>query len=82
MTTTTAAQAGRIQPRLKQKYRAEITKALTEQFGYSNPHQVPGLVKIVVNTGVGEAARDSKVIDGAVKDLTAITGQKPSTDCP
>ncbi|GAA1687559.1 50S ribosomal protein L5 [Microcella alkalica] len=77
MTTTTAAQAGRIQPRLKQKYRAEITKALTEQFGYSNPHQVPGLVKIVVNTGVGEAARDSKVIDGAVKDLTAITGQKP-----
>lgn len=77
MTTTTAAQAGRIQPRLKQKYRAEITKALTEQFSYSNPHQVPGLVKIVVNTGVGEAARDSKVIDGAIKDLTAITGQKP-----
>jgi large subunit ribosomal protein L5 len=77
MTTTTAAQAGRIQPRLKQKYRAEITKALTEQFSYANPHQVPGLVKIVVNTGVGEAARDSKVIDGAVKDLTAITGQKP-----
>ena len=77
MTTTTAAQAGRIQPRLKQKYRAEITKALTEQFGYANPMQVPGLVKIVVNTGVGEAARDSKVIDGAVKDLTAITGQKP-----
>lgn len=77
MTTTTAAQTGRIQPRLKQKYRAEITKTLTEQFGYSNPHQVPGLVKIVVNTGVGEAARDSKVIDGAIKDLTAITGQKP-----
>lgn len=77
MTTTTAAQAGRIQPRLKQKYRAEITKVLTEQFSYANPHQVPGLVKIVVNTGVGEAARDSKVIDGAVKDLTAITGQKP-----
>jgi large subunit ribosomal protein L5 len=77
MTTTTAAPAGRIQPRLKQKYRAEITSALTEQFSYSNPHQVPGLVKIVVNTGVGEAARDSKVIDGAIKDLTAITGQKP-----
>ncbi len=77
MTTTTAAPTGRIQPRLKQKYRAEITAALTEQFGYSNPHQVPGLVKIVVNTGVGEAARDSKVIDGAIKDLTAITGQKP-----
>jgi large subunit ribosomal protein L5 len=71
MSTTTTV------PRLKQKYRAEITKALTEQFGYTNPHQVPALVKIVVNTGVGEAARDSKVIDGAIKDLTAITGQKP-----
>ena len=72
-----AALANKVQPRLKQKYRAEITKALTEQFGYTNPHQVPALVKIVVNTGVGEAARDSKVIDGAIKDLTAITGQKP-----
>ena len=77
MSTTAPAQAGTIQPRLEQKYRAEITKALTEEFGYTNPHQVPGLVKIVVNTGVGEAARDSKVIDGAIKDLTAITGQKP-----
>lgn len=77
MSTTAPAQAGTIQPRLKQKYRAEITKALTEEFGYTNPHQVPGLVKIVVNTGVGEAARDSKVIDGAIKDLIAITGQKP-----
>ncbi len=82
MSTETAAPAGaalanKVQPRLKQKYRAEITKTLTEQFGYTNPHQVPALVKIVVNTGVGEAARDSKVIDGAIKDLTAITGQKP-----
>jgi len=82
MTNDTATASGvakteKVQPRLKQKYRAEITAALTEQFGYTNPHQVPGLVKIVVNTGVGEAARDSKVIDGAIKDLTAITGQKP-----
>lgn len=82
MSTETAAPAGAavahtVQPRLKQKYRSEIHAALTEQFGYTNPHQVPGLVKIVVNTGVGEAARDSKVIDGAIKDLTAITGQKP-----
>jgi len=77
MANATAAQTGRNQPRLKQKYRDEITKTLTEQFGYSNPMQVPGLVKIVVNTGVGEAARDSKVIDGAIKDLTLITGQKP-----
>jgi large subunit ribosomal protein L5 len=76
-TATTAAGAGKIQPRLKQKYRTEISKKLTEEFGFTNPHQVPGLVKIVVNTGVGEAARDSKVIDGAVKDLTLITGQKP-----
>lgn len=77
MASTTAAPAGKIQPRLKQKYRDEITKTLTEEFGYTNPMQVPGLVKIVVNTGVGEAARDSKVIDGAIKDLVLITGQKP-----
>lgn len=77
MAKATAAEAGTNQPRLKQKYREEITKSLTEQFGYSNPMQVPGLVKIVVNTGVGEAARDSKVIEGAIKDLTLITGQKP-----
>ncbi|MBF0672632.1 MULTISPECIES: 50S ribosomal protein L5 [unclassified Salinibacterium] len=74
---TDTAVAGKIQPRLKLKYRSEITKQLTEQFGFTNPHQVPGLVKIVVNTGVGEAARDGKIIDGAVKDLIAITGQKP-----
>ena len=77
MSTTTAAVAGKTQPRLKQKYRSEIVKNLTEQFSYANPHQVPSLVKIVVNTGVGEAARDSKVIEGAVADLTLITGQKP-----
>ncbi|GAB2979708.1 50S ribosomal protein L5 [Frigoribacterium salinisoli] len=77
MTDTTAVQAGTVQPRLKAKYRAEILPQLKEQFEFSNVHQVPGLVKIVVNTGVGEAARDSKIIDGAVKDLTAITGQKP-----
>lgn len=77
MATKTAAKTGTNQPRLKQKYRSEITKNLTEQFSFTNPHQVPGLVKIVVNTGVGEAARDSKVMDGAIKDLTLITGQKP-----
>ena len=75
--TDTATQAGKIQPRLKTKYRNEIAKTLTEEHGYTNVHQVPGLVKIVVNMGVGEAARDSKLIDGAVKDLAAITGQKP-----
>ncbi|WP_166984489.1 50S ribosomal protein L5 [Paramicrobacterium fandaimingii] len=75
--TATAAPAGKIQPRLKQKYKTEIVPQLKEQFGFSNVHQVPGLVKIVVNTGVGDAARDSKVIDGAITDLTKITGQKP-----
>ncbi len=64
-------------PRLKQKYREEIRPALNDEFSYDNVMQIPGLVKIVVNMGVGEAARDSKVIDGAIRDLTAITGQKP-----
>ena len=77
MTDTTAATTEKVQPRLKQKYKNEIKTALTEQFGYGNVNQVPGLVKVVVNTGVGEAARDSKIMDGAIKDLTAITGQKP-----
>jgi len=75
--TDTTTQAGTTQPRLKAKYRAEILPQLKSDFGFTNVHQVPGLVKIVVNTGVGEAARDSKIIDGAIKYLTAITGQKP-----
>jgi large subunit ribosomal protein L5 len=64
-------------PRMKARYREEILPAMRDQFGYANVMQVPGLTKIVVNMGVGEAARDSKLIEGAVKDLTAITGQKP-----
>ena len=75
--TATAVPTVKVQPRLKQKYMSEITAQLAKDFGFTNVHQVPGLVKIVVNTGVGEAARDGKIIDGAVKDLTAITGQKP-----
>ncbi len=74
----TAATAEKTLPRLKQKYREEIAPELHKEFGYENVMQIPGLVKIVVNMGVGEAARDSKVIDAAVRDLTAITGQKPS----
>ena len=66
------------QPRLKLRYREEIKQAMQEQFGYANVMQIPGLTKIVVNMGVGEAARDAKLIEGAVKDLTAITGQKPA----
>ena len=64
-------------PRLKEKYRVEIAPALKDEFGYANVMQIPGLTKIVVNMGVGDAARDSKLIDGAVRDLSAITGQKP-----
>jgi large subunit ribosomal protein L5 len=63
-------------PRLKTRYRDEIRSQLQDDFGYANAMQVPGLVKIVVNMGVGEAARDSKLIEGATKDLAAITGQK------
>ena len=68
----------RTQPRLKARYREEILPALHQQFGYANVMQVPGLTKIVVNMGVGEATRDAKLMDGAVRDLTAITGQKPA----
>ena len=63
--------------RLKSRYRSEIAPALKSQFGFKNPMQIPTLVKIVVNMGVGEAARDSKLIEGAVRDLATITGQKP-----
>jgi large subunit ribosomal protein L5 len=72
--TETATQAPT--PRLKTRYRDEIRSQLQDDFGYANVMQVPGLVKIVVNMGVGEAARDSKLIEGATKDLAAITGQK------
>jgi large subunit ribosomal protein L5 len=65
-------------PRLKERYRAEIAPALMQEFGYGNVMQIPGLTKIVVNMGVGEAARDAKLIDGAVRDLSTITGQKPA----
>ena len=65
-------------PRLKTRYADEIKPALLAQFAHENVNQVARLVKVVVNMGVGEAAKDSKLIDGAVRDLTAITGQKPS----
>jgi large subunit ribosomal protein L5 len=66
-----------VTPRLKTRYREEIVPALRSEFEIANVMDVPGLVKIVVNMGVGEAARDSKLIEGAVRDLTVITGQKP-----
>ena len=70
MATTTA-------PRLKDKYRAEIVKALRDEFKHGNVNEVASLTKVVVNMGVGEAAKDSKLMDGAIADLAAITGQKP-----
>ena len=76
-TTDTESPTGTAVPRLKARYRAEIAPALQEQFSYGNVMQIPGVTKIVVNMGVGDAARDGKLIDGALRDLTAITGQKP-----
>jgi large subunit ribosomal protein L5 len=73
----TVASEQKIMPRLKERYRADIVSAMRERFDYRNPMQVPRLIKIVVNMGVGDAARDAKLIDGAVRDLTTITGQKP-----
>ncbi|TCK20337.1 50S ribosomal protein L5 [Pseudonocardia endophytica] len=64
-------------PRLKERYRGDILPAMREEFGYKNVMQIPGLTKVVVNMGVGDAARDSKLIDGALRDLATITGQKP-----
>jgi large subunit ribosomal protein L5 len=76
-TSETTSQTTEI-PRLKARYREEIVPALRTEFDIANIMQVPGLTKIVVNMGVGEAARDSKLIEGAIRDLTAITGQKPA----
>ena len=67
-------------PRLKLQYRSEVVKTLTEEFSFTNPMQVPGLTKIVVNMGVGQAAKDGKLIEGAIRDLIAITGQKPQVN--
>jgi large subunit ribosomal protein L5 len=72
MTTTE-----KIVPRLKTRYREEIAGELQKQFTFDNPMQIPGVVKVVVNMGVGDAARDSKLIEGAIKDLATITGQRP-----
>jgi large subunit ribosomal protein L5 len=64
-------------PRLKQRFREELVPRLQQELGYGNPMQVPGLEKIVVNVGVGEAAREAKALDGALEDLATITGQRP-----
>jgi len=76
----TATKTAKALPRLKAQYRSEIAPALIKEFGFENPMMVPGLTKIVVNMGVGQAAKDGKLIDGAIRDLTAITGQKPQVN--
>ena len=76
-TTTESKTPAREMPRLKARYRTEIVAQLREDFGYANIMQVPGLTKIVVNMGVGDAAKDSKLMDGAIRDLATVTGQKP-----
>lgn len=65
-------------PRLKTRYADEIKGQLQGEFNFANAMQVPGVVKVVVNMGVGDAAKDSKLIEGAIRDLEAITGQKPA----
>jgi len=77
-TAVTTEDGGRSVPRLKERYRTEIAAAMREEFSYPNVMQIPTITKIVVNMGVGEAARDAKLIDGAVRDLSVITGQKPA----
>lgn len=67
----------KVNPRLKDTYIKEIAPALKTEFGYKNINEIPNLTKIVVNMGVGQAAKDSKLIDGAIRDLATITGQKP-----
>ncbi|MEV5413901.1 50S ribosomal protein L5 [Thermopolyspora sp. NPDC052614] len=76
--TATVTETAYDGPRLKQRYRAEIAQKLRDEFGIANVMQIPTVTKVKVNMGVGEAARDSKLIEGAVRDLTAITGQKPA----
>jgi large subunit ribosomal protein L5 len=76
-TVEKTASPAKTQPRLKVRYREEIREALNQQFAYTNVMQIPTVVKVVVNMGVGDAARDAKLINGAVNDLALITGQRP-----
>ncbi|GAA2004528.1 50S ribosomal protein L5 [Nakamurella flavida] len=78
LSAETAETTEKVVPRMKAQYREQVRTALQEQFSYGNVMQIPGVVKVVVNMGVGEAARDAKLIEGAVRDLATITGQKPT----
>ena len=77
MSAPTIEKEAAVKPRLKTRYNDEVRSALQQEFGFSNVMQIPGVTKVVVNMGVGEAARDAKLIEGAVRDLATITGQKP-----
>jgi large subunit ribosomal protein L5 len=66
-----------MRPRLQERYRQEVVAKLSEEFGYKNVHQVPKVEKVVVNMGVGAATQNAKLLEKAVEELTAITGQKP-----
>lgn len=70
----------KIQPRMKVHYDNHVRPKLLEEFGFSNPHQVPGLVKIVLNVGMGEAAKDQKLLESVLEELGIITGQKANTN--
>ncbi len=76
-TSEQAVQEAGVTPRLKTRFREEIAPVMYKEFSYANVNQTPGITKVVVNMGVGDAARDSKLIDGAIADLGLITGQKP-----
>jgi len=65
-------------PRFVEKYRKEIVPKMMEKFSFKNTHEVPRLVKVVLNVGLGEAAQDKKVLDGVMKNMAEITGQKPA----
>jgi large subunit ribosomal protein L5 len=63
--------------RMKERYKQEVIQALMEDFGYRNPMQVPRVIKVVINVGIGEALDDAKALDNAVRDISVIAGQRP-----
>src|SRR5687767_2747832 len=75
--TRAVSNTAAVAPRFIAKYAKEVVPALTKQFGYTNPNQVPKLEKVVINMGLGQAVTNPKIIDSAVDELRAITGQKP-----
>ena len=77
MATQAKVQAAPHTPRMQERYRAEIVPALMKQFGYKNSFEVPRLIKVVLNMGVGQGAQDVKVVEQAAQEMGLIAGQKP-----